>query len=144
MKAAAQSPKQFNNPASRGVFVCFRPAILHFFRHHPDLLSLQLSANVCDLCACMWQSYTSNVHPNELFRGEFRISHSHIQLSTYFATADQSMNSLLRSVMPSTSLKHSISVTYGSMHYVLSKIQIKIGLEMPVECARFTVEQSSR
>ncbi|KAI0850671.1 heterokaryon incompatibility protein-domain-containing protein [Daldinia vernicosa] len=70
VKAAAQPPKGFNDPTAPDTLECLRPAIPHFFEHHPNLLSLQSSIDECDLCACIWQSYASNAHPNELVHEE--------------------------------------------------------------------------
>ncbi|KAI1658608.1 HET-domain-containing protein [Daldinia decipiens] len=70
VRAAAQPPKGFNDPTAPDTLECLRPAIPHFFEHHPNLLSLQSSIDECDLCACIWQSYASNAHPNELVHDE--------------------------------------------------------------------------
>ncbi len=66
LKAEAQPPQHFNDPTSVDFLESFRPAISHFFRHHPNLISLRTSAADCELCRCIWQSHSSATNPNEL------------------------------------------------------------------------------
>ncbi|KAI1474743.1 HET-domain-containing protein [Daldinia eschscholtzii] len=70
LTATAQRPKAFVDPTVPEAYECLRPAIPHFFEHHPNLLSLRSSADECDLCAYIWQSFASNAHPNELTQEE--------------------------------------------------------------------------
>ncbi|KAI1391813.1 HET-domain-containing protein [Hypoxylon trugodes] len=66
LKAEGQTPRRYNTPTTGDAFESLRPAIPHFFKQHPNLLSLRTSAAECDLCNHIWQAYVRISQPIEL------------------------------------------------------------------------------